>query len=77
MEYTSCLYLTLNIDGFISKNGNMDVILWPGIPSTNSTEGSLSKCLIDTAHSTSNSKNVDALKFRLAHYDTFYNGQIH
>ena len=42
-----------------------------------SMEGSLSTCLIDTAHSVSSSKDVDAFKFRLAKSDTFYNGQIH
>ena len=41
-----------------------------------STECSLPKCLIDTVHSASNFKDADALKFRLAQYDTFYNGQI-
>ena len=46
-------------------------------PFNSSMEGSLSKCLIDTAHSVSNSKDVDALKFRLAKSDAFYNGQIH
>ena len=41
-----------------------------------SLEGSLSQCLLDTAHNASNSKDVDNLKFRLNNYDTFYNGQI-
>ena len=40
-----------------------------------STEGSL-KCLFETAHGASRSTDVDALKFRLVQYDTFYGGQI-
>ena len=39
-----------------------------------STEGSLIKHLFDTAHNEFNFKYVDILKFRLIHYDTFYNG---
>ena len=39
-------------------------------------EGSLSKVLFGTAHSASNSTDVDVLKFRLLQYDTFYKGQI-
>ena len=41
-----------------------------------STEGSLSKCVFETAHNASNSTDVAALRFRLEQYDTFYNGQI-
>ena len=41
-----------------------------------STEGIILKCLWETAHNARNSKDVDALKFRLVHYDIFYNGQI-
>ena len=41
-----------------------------------STEGSLSKYTIETAHGVSNSTDVDALKFRQVQYDTFYGGQI-
>ena len=37
-----------------------------------STEGTLLKCLFQTAHSVCNSKDMDALKFQLVHYDTFY-----
>ena len=40
-----------------------------------STEGFLSKCLFETAHSVSNSLDVDTLKFRLVEYDTCYDGQ--
>ena len=40
------------------------------------TEGSISICIFETTHSTSNSKDVDALKFRLTQYDIFYNGQL-
>ena len=43
-------------------------------PFNSSTEGSLLKCLFQTAHNVCNSKDVDALKFQLVH-DTFYNGQ--
>ena len=38
-------------------------------------EGSLLKCLFQTAHNARNSKDVDAIKFQLVHHDTFYNGQ--
>ena len=41
-----------------------------------STEGSLQKCLFEIAHSAFNSEDVGVLKFRLAQYDMFYNGQI-
>ena len=45
-----------------------------------STEGSLSKCLFETAHNASNFTDVDALRFRLVQHDTwyiwYYNGQI-
>ena len=40
------------------------------------TDDSISKCLFETAHSASNSTEVDTLKFRFVQYDTFYNGQI-
>ena len=39
-------------------------------------EGSLSNVLFGTAHSASNSTDVDVIKFRLVQYDTFYKGQI-
>ena len=39
------------------------------------TEGTLLKCLFQTAHNARNSKDVDALKFQLVHHDTFYKGQ--
>ena len=45
----------------------------------NSTpDGSPWKCIFETAYSASNSnyENLDDLKFRLAKYDTFYNGKI-
>ena len=38
-------------------------------------EGSLSKVLFETACSASSSTGVDALKFRLVQYDSFYGGQ--
>ena len=38
-------------------------------------EGSLSKFLFKTAHSASSSTDVDALRYRLVQYDTFYGGQ--
>ena len=41
------------------------------------TEGSLSKCLFETAHNASRSIDVDARKFRLVQYDAFSGGQIH
>ena len=41
-----------------------------------SMRNSLSTCLYETAHRSSSSTNVDALKFRLAQYDAFYDGQI-
>ena len=41
-----------------------------------STESSLSKCLFETAHCAPSSTDVDALKFRLVQYITFYGGQI-
>ena len=40
-------------------------------------ENALWKCLFETAHSAPISTDVDALKFRLVEYDTFYGGQIH
>ena len=45
-------------------------------PFNSGTEGALLKCILETAHYTCNSKDVDALKFQLVHHDTFYNGQI-
>ena len=41
-----------------------------------STEGTLLKCMLQTAHNACNSKDVDALKFQLVRHDIFYNGQI-
>ena len=41
-----------------------------------SMEGSLSKFIFETAPSASSSTDVDALKFQLVQYDTFYSGQI-
>ena len=41
-----------------------------------STESTLLKCLLQTAHNACNSKDVRALKFQLVHHDTLYNGQI-
>ena len=40
-----------------------------------STECTLLKCLLQTAHNVCNSKDVDALKFQLVRHNTFYNGQ--
>ena len=39
------------------------------------TEGTLLKCMLQTAHNACNTKDVDALKFQLVLYDIFYNGQ--
>ena len=44
-------------------------------PFNSSTEGTLLKCLFQTALNARNSKDVDALKFQLVRHDTFYNGQ--
>ena len=44
-------------------------------PFNSSTEGTLLKCLFQTAHNARNSKDVDALKFQLVRLDAFYNGQ--
>ena len=44
-------------------------------PFNSSTEGTLLKCLLQTAHNACNSKDVDALKFQSVRHDTFYNGQ--
>ena len=44
-------------------------------PFNSSMEGTLLKCLFQTAHNARNSKDVDALKFQLVRHDTFYNGQ--
>ena len=44
-------------------------------PLNSSTEGTLLKCMLQTAHNACNSKDVDALKFQLVHHDIFYNGQ--
>ena len=38
-------------------------------------EGTLLKCMLQTAHNACNSKDVDALKFQLVRHDIFYNGQ--
>ena len=40
-----------------------------------STEGTLLKCMLQTAHNACNSKDVDALIFQLVRHDIFYNGQ--
>ena len=40
-----------------------------------STEGTLLKCMLQTAYNACNSKDVDALKFQLVRHDIFYNGQ--
>ena len=45
-------------------------------PFNSSTEGTLLKCLFQTANNARNSKDVDALKFQLVRHDTFYNGKI-
>ena len=44
-------------------------------PFNSSMEGTLLKCLLQTAHNACNSKDVDALKFQLVRHDIFYNGQ--
>ena len=44
-------------------------------PFNSSTEGTLLKCMLQTAHNACNSKDVDALKFQLVHHDIFCNGQ--
>ena len=44
-------------------------------PLNSSTEGTLLKCMLQTAYNACNSKDVDALKFQLVHHDIFYNGQ--
>ena len=44
-------------------------------PFNSSTEGTLLKCLFHTANNARHYKDVDALKFQLAHHDTFYIGQ--
>ena len=44
-------------------------------PFNSSTEGTLLKFLLQTAHNACNSKDVDTLKFQLVRHDTFYNGQ--
>ena len=44
-------------------------------PFNSSTEGTLLKCMLQTAHNAYNSKDVDALKFQLVRHDIFYNGQ--
>ena len=44
-------------------------------PFNSSTEGTLLKCLFQTAHNARNSKDVDALRIKLVRQDTFYNGQ--
>ena len=45
------------------------------LPFNSSTEGTLLKCMLQTAHNACNSKDVDALKFQLVRHDIFYNGQ--
>ena len=40
-------------------------------PFNSSTEGTLLKCLFQTAYNAHNSKDVDALKFQLVRHDTF------
>ena len=44
-------------------------------PFNSSTEGTLLKSLLQTAHNACNSEYVDALKFQLVCHDRFYNGQ--
>ena len=44
-------------------------------PFNSSTEGTLLQYLLLTMHNACNSKDVDALKNQLVHYDIFYNGQ--
>ena len=44
-------------------------------PFNSSTEGTLLKCMLQTAHNACNSKDVDALKFQFVRHDIFYNGQ--
>ena len=44
-------------------------------PFNSSTEGTLLKCMLQTAHNACNSKDMDALKFQLVRHDIFYNGQ--
>ena len=44
-------------------------------PFNSSTEGTLLKCMLQTAHNACNSEDVDALKFQLVRRDIFYNGQ--
>ena len=44
-------------------------------PFNSSTEGTLLKCMLQTAHNACNSKDVDALKFQLVRHDIFYNEQ--
>ena len=45
-------------------------------PFNSSTDGVLLKCFLKTAHTAWSSKDVDTLKFRFVHHDSFYNGQI-
>ena len=44
-------------------------------PFNSSTEDTLLKCMLQTAHNACNCKDVDALKFQLGRHDIFYNGQ--
>ena len=44
-------------------------------PFNTSTEGTLLKCMLQTAHNACNPKDVDALKFQFVRHDIFYNGQ--
>ena len=46
-------------------------------PFNSSTEGTLLKYMLQTAHNACNSKDVDALKFQLVRHDIFYNGHNH
>ena len=44
-------------------------------PFNSSTEGTLLKCMLQTAYNACNFKYVDALKFQLVRHDLFYNWQ--
>ena len=44
-------------------------------PFNSTTEGTLLKCMLQTAHNACNSKDVDALKFQIVRHDILYNGQ--
>ena len=64
-----CLILVLQLIFSIFRNYSYTS------PLNSSTEGTLLKCMLQTAHNACNSKDVDALKFQLVHHDVFYNGQ--